>query len=168
MSAAFRIDPSDSRPIWRQIEENVRNLVASGVLRPAAPVPSVRDLARSLAVNPATVAKAYQRLTDGGVLAVRRGDGTYVATAPPAISARQRDERLRAAACRYASLAATLGAGPQESAAALTAAWCDLVPAAEPATAEATEAGAAARARPAAAAEAPSEPSTRPGRRGTA
>ncbi|MBV8200952.1 MAG: GntR family transcriptional regulator [Acidobacteria bacterium] len=136
MSSSFRIDPSDARPIWRQIEENVRNLVASGALRPATSVPSVRDLARSLAVNPATVAKAYQRLTDAGVLQVRRGDGTYVATDPPPSSAEQRRERLLAEALRFASLAATLGAGPQESAAALAAAWTALAPPAEPAPAD--------------------------------
>lgn len=123
MNAAFRIEPTDPRPIWRQIEESVRHLVASGVLRPATAVPSVRELARSLAVNPATVAKAYQRLTDAGVLAVRRGDGTYVAAMPPAFNAEQRSERLGVEALRFASLAATLGAGPRESAAALEAAW---------------------------------------------
>jgi GntR family transcriptional regulator len=123
MRAAFPIDPSDPRPIWRQIEENVRNLVASGALRPSTSMPSVRELARSLAVNPATVAKAYQRLTDAGVLAVRRGDGTYVASAPPALSAAQLHERLHAEALRYASLAATLGATAQQAAAALESAW---------------------------------------------
>jgi DNA-binding transcriptional regulator YhcF (GntR family) len=72
MSRALRIDPADPRPIWRQIEESVRHLVASGALVAGAPVPSVRDLARDLQVNPATVSKAYQRLTDAGV---RRGSG---------------------------------------------------------------------------------------------
>jgi GntR family transcriptional regulator len=123
MQAAFPIDPSDPRPIWRQIEENVRHLVASGALRPSTSMPSVRELARGLAVNPATVAKAYQRLADAGVLAVRRGDGTYVASAPPALSAAQLHERLHAAALRYASLAATLGATAQQAAAALESAW---------------------------------------------
>jgi len=123
MRAAFPIDPSDPRPIWRQIEENVRNLVASGALRPSTSMPSVRELARSLAVNPATVAKAYQRLTDAGVLAVRRGDGTYVASAPPALSAAQIHQRLHAEALRYATLAATLGATAQQAAAALESAW---------------------------------------------
>jgi GntR family transcriptional regulator len=150
MDAGFRIDPADPRPLWRQIEENIRHLVACGSLRPAAPVPSVRDLARALAVNPATVAKAYQRLADAGVLAVRRGDGTYVAAAPPAFSAEQREQRLLAEALRYASVAATLGASAQESAAALQAAWRDLAPtpgaanAAAPATAASPEEPAAA------------------------
>jgi GntR family transcriptional regulator len=126
MEAGFHIDPADARPIWRQIEENVRHLVASGALQPSTAVPSVRDLARILAVNPATVAKAYQRLTDSGVLAVRRGDGTYVSAAPPALSTDQRERRLLAEATRYASLAATLGVTAGESIAVLEAAWASL------------------------------------------
>ena len=123
----LRIDATDPRPIWRQIEEGVRHLVASGVLPAAAPVPSVRDLARDLQVNPATVSKAYQRLTDAGVLSVKRGDGTYVADAPPALPADARRERLREGAVRYASLAATLGASAEEVAAELAAAWRSLL-----------------------------------------
>jgi GntR family transcriptional regulator len=73
MSHALRVDPRDAVPIWRQIEDGVRRLVAAGALSPGATVPSVRDLARDLRVNPATVSKAYQRLTDAGVLEVRRG-----------------------------------------------------------------------------------------------
>ena len=69
----------------------------------------MRDLARELRINPATVAKAYQRLTEAGVLTVRRGDGTYVADKPPAMSKAERARLLREAAVRYASLAATLG-----------------------------------------------------------
>jgi GntR family transcriptional regulator len=126
MEAGFHIDPADARPIWRQIEENVRHLVASGALQPSTAVPSVRDLARILAVNPATVAKAYQRLTDSGVLAVRRGDGTYVSAAPPALTSGERAQRLLAEATRYASLAATLGATAGESIAVLEAVWASL------------------------------------------
>jgi GntR family transcriptional regulator len=119
----IRIDPADATPIWSQIEESLRRLVASGALKPGAAVPSVRDLARELNVNPATVAKAYQRLTDAGVLAVRRGEGTYVADAPPAMSRAERTRILRDAAVRYASVAATLGAEEKDAADALAAAW---------------------------------------------
>ena len=122
----LRIDPSDPRPIWRQIEEGVRHLVASGALPAATAVPSVRDLARELQVNPATVSKAYQRLTDRGVLAVRRGDGTYVSDAPPALGAEERAARLGQAALRYASFAVTIGAPKEEAMASLAAAWASL------------------------------------------
>ena len=119
----IRIDPADATPIWSQIEESLRRLVASGALKPGAAVPSVRDLARDLNVNPATVAKAYQRLTEAGVLAVRRGEGTYVSDAPPAMSRAERTRILRDAAVRYASLAATLGADEKEAAEVFAAAW---------------------------------------------
>ena len=126
MSRNLRIDPADSRPIWRQIEESVRHLVASGALAAGAPVPSVRDLARDLQVNPATVSKAYQRLTDAGVLTVRRGEGTYVSDAPPELPAVERNRRLLQGALRYASLAVTIGAGRDEASETLEEAWRSL------------------------------------------
>ncbi len=121
--SALRIDPSSATPIWSQIEDGLRRLVASGALKPGAAVPSVRDLAKDLRINPATVAKAYQRLTDAGVLIVRRGDGTYVAEAPPAMSKAERTRILREAAGRFADLASTLGVSREEAEDALRAAW---------------------------------------------
>jgi len=106
----LRVDPTDATPIWSQIEDGVRRLVASGALSPRAPLPSVRDLARELAINPATVAKAYQRLTDAGVLAVRRGEGTYVADRPPRMTRSERTRVLKDGAARYATTAAAIGA----------------------------------------------------------
>ncbi len=126
VSRSLRIDPADPRPIWRQIEENVRHLVASGALAAGAPVPSVRDLARDLQVNPATVSKAYQRLTDAGVLTVKRGEGTYVSDSPPELSYRERGKRLLQGAVRYASLAVTLGADREETRGTLEEAWSSL------------------------------------------
>jgi GntR family transcriptional regulator len=120
---ALHVDPSEATPIWSQIEEGMRRLVASGALPPGSAVPSVRDLARELAVNPATVAKAYQRLADSGVFAVRRGDGTYVSLSPPSMSRERRRRALTEGAVRYASLAATLGATAPESAEELETAW---------------------------------------------
>ena len=119
----LRINPSGSTPIWSQIEEGMRRLVASKALPPGAAVPSVRDLARELSVNPATVAKAYQRLTEAGVFEVRRGDGTYVAESPPAPSRRERERALRESASRYAGVAITLGASAVEAARELSDAW---------------------------------------------
>jgi GntR family transcriptional regulator len=113
------VDPSDPRPIWRQIEEGIEQLVASRALAPGAAVPSVRDLALELRVNPATVAKAFQRLVDAGLLESRRGAGTFVADKPPAMNARARRERLAEAATRLATVATTLGAGADDAHAAL-------------------------------------------------
>jgi GntR family transcriptional regulator len=126
MRKLLRVDPADVAPIWRQIEEGVRRLVASGALAPESPLPSVRDLAKDLQVNPATVAKAYQRLADSGLLAVRRGEGTYVCEKPPAMSHTERGRVLKEGASRYASLAVTVGAGREEAVEELESAWSDL------------------------------------------
>jgi GntR family transcriptional regulator len=126
MPPLLRIDPRDARPIWRQIEEGVQHLVARGALPAGALVPSVRDLARDLQVNPATVSKAYQRLTDAGVLAVRRGEGTFVSETPPPVEDARRNVRLHEEAVRYASLAITLGASREETLTTLETAWLGL------------------------------------------
>ena len=119
----FAINPTDPAPIWRQIEEGVRRLIALGALSPGAAVPSVRDLARDLRVNPNTVARAYQRLTEGGVLTVKRGEGTYVAEEPSQPKKSQKSELLRDAATRYASAAIAAGAELEEAEEALTQAF---------------------------------------------
>ena len=105
----FAINPSDPAPIWRQIEEGIRRLIALGALHPGGPIPSVRDLARDLRVNPNTVARAYQRLSEGGVLMVKRGEGTFVADQPSQPRKAERNDALREAASRYASTAIAVG-----------------------------------------------------------
>ena len=123
MQRTVQIDPTDAAPIWRQIEESVRRLVASGALAPGAVVPSVRELARELRVNPATVAKAYQHLTDEGVLVVQRGEGTFVAETPRPMSETERRRVLREGATRYAVVAVSIGATWNRAASELDAAW---------------------------------------------
>jgi GntR family transcriptional regulator len=111
----LRIDPSDAVPIWRQIEQGVQRLVASGGLEPGESMPSVRDLARQLRVNPATVAKAYRRLTDAGLLTVQRGEGTFVSEDPPTMRRADRRSTLAAGAARFAILSMTVGATREEA-----------------------------------------------------
>jgi GntR family transcriptional regulator len=119
----FAINPTDPAPIWRQIEEGVRRLIALGALTPGASVPSVRDLAKDLRVNPNTVARAYQRLTEGGVLTVKRGEGTYVSDEPAQRKKSEKSEMLRDAASRYASAAIAAGAELNEAEDALRQAF---------------------------------------------
>lgn len=111
----FAINPSDPAPIWRQIEEGIRRLIALGALQPGGAVPSVRDLARDLRVNPNTVARAYQRLSESGVLMVKRGEGTFVADAPSQPRKAERNDALRDAASRYASTAIAVGVGVSDA-----------------------------------------------------
>lgn len=119
----LNINTTDAVPIWKQIEDEIRRLVAAGRLEAGGYVPSVRDLAKELRVNPATVAKAYQRLTDAGVLAVKRGEGTFVAEVPAHLRKTERKEALASAATKFASLAMTIGASEQEAVSEIEAAF---------------------------------------------
>jgi GntR family transcriptional regulator len=74
----FHIDPAGELAIYDQVVRQVKFAVARGALRPGNRVPSVRELARELAVNPNTVARAYQRLQADGVLQTVRGMGLEV------------------------------------------------------------------------------------------
>ena len=101
----------------------MRRMISIGTLGPGDAVPSVRELAQQLRVNPNTVARAYQRLTDQGVFAVRRGEGTFVADSPAQLRKSKRNEALRDAATRYAGTALALGAELEEASAELSAAF---------------------------------------------
>ena len=72
------LDATDSRPIYVQIVDEVRRGLARGTLGPEDPLPSVRELASRLRINPRTVMQAYAALERDGVVYVRRGQGTYV------------------------------------------------------------------------------------------
>ena len=122
----IQVLPADPRPIWSQVEEGLRRLLASGSLAPGDTVPSVRELATELRVNPATVSKAYQRLVGAGLMEVRRGDGTYVSAAPPAVRKSEQTRVIRQAAMNFASVAITHGAAIESAREALDQAWEEL------------------------------------------
>ena len=75
----FSISTGSPEPIYRQLVEQVRRLVAAGQMAPGDALPSVRELAHALALNPMTVSKAYNLLEMEGLLARRRGLGMLVA-----------------------------------------------------------------------------------------
>ncbi len=72
------LSPADARPLYLQIMDEVRRAIVVGSLRAEDPLPSVRELAAELVVNPRTVSQAYNELEREGVLYVRRGQGTFV------------------------------------------------------------------------------------------
>lgn len=88
----FSIATGSSEPIYRQLVEQVRRLAAGGQLPAGEAMPSVREVASTLAVNPMTVSKAYGILEMEGVLTRRRGLGMVVAD-PPDRAASSIDER---------------------------------------------------------------------------
>lgn len=89
------IDPRSPTPLWGQIAARIRVAVAAGELRPGESLPSVRELAKRLRVNPATVAQAYRELAREGFVETRHGAGSFVREVPQARKALER--RLRAA-----------------------------------------------------------------------
>jgi GntR family transcriptional regulator len=92
----FSITPGSTEPIYRQLVEQVRRLVAGGQMAPGDELPSVREVAQALAVNPMTVSKAYSLLEAEGLLVRRRGLGMLVAERPrSARSAAERTALLR-------------------------------------------------------------------------
>jgi GntR family transcriptional regulator len=123
MLGLLDINPAAAAPLWRQIEDGMRRLVASGALPVGTAVPSVRELARELRVNPATVSKAYQRLTAEGALEVRRGEGTFVAARPAEAVAAERERLLAEGAERFAETARSMGVSESDARAAVSTAW---------------------------------------------
>lgn len=92
----FSITPGATEPIYRQLVEQVRRLVAGGQMAPGDELPSVREVAQALAVNPMTVSKAYGLLETEGLLARRRGLGMLVAERPRGVrSSAERAALLR-------------------------------------------------------------------------
>jgi len=75
------INTADARPIYVQIMDEVRRGLVLGTLKPEDALPSVRQLAADLRVNPNTVAQAYRELEREGVVYVRRGQGTFITDA---------------------------------------------------------------------------------------
>ena len=75
----IHLNPSSGMPIYRQLFTQLRQRIASGELAAAAQLPSVRELAAELKINPLTVAKVFQLLEAEGLVETRRGLGTYVA-----------------------------------------------------------------------------------------
>ncbi len=106
----LHIDPSNGLPIYDQIHRQIKFAVANGALRSGELVPSVRELAQRIAVNPNTVARAYRDLQTDGVLETLRGEGLRVTR--EALESCQRDRqsllkaRLRGAIteCRHGGL----------------------------------------------------------------
>jgi len=88
----FQIDPSNGLAIYEQIVRQIKFAVASETLKPGELVPSVRELARELAINPNTVARAYRELQSEGVVDALRGTGLAVTSTA---QRRCMEERLR-------------------------------------------------------------------------
>ena len=92
----IRIETSDGLPIYLQIVDQIKRSVAVGRLKPEDPLPSVRQLALDLTINPNTVARAYLELEHEGVIYKRQGQGTYVSAQAVDASRRERNRIVAA------------------------------------------------------------------------
>lgn len=122
------LDTASGLPIYRQIVDQVRRMIASGVLRAGDRLESVRDLAATLHVNPLTVAKAYQELERDGVVEMRRGLGVFVRHEPDLDRARAEKRRavVRAVAERFVLEAIQAGLSEKEATRLLIESWRSL------------------------------------------
>ena len=90
----FRLNLETGVPVYRQIIDQVHAGRASGELRPGERLPTVRQLAVDLKVNPNTVVRAYRELELTGFLTTHQGTGTFVTATPSERSSAQREEKL--------------------------------------------------------------------------
>lgn len=74
----FQLDYRDHSPLYEQIKEKIKALIISGVLKPNERVPSVREMAQSLTINPNTIHKAYKELELEGYIYSIRAKGSFV------------------------------------------------------------------------------------------
>jgi len=90
----IRISNSDGTPIYRQVANQVKYLVAVGRLSVGEQLPTIRALAEQLVVNPNTVARAYRELESAGVIVARQGSGAFVAGNGSPLAARDKQKLL--------------------------------------------------------------------------
>lgn len=111
----FYVDPGSGVPIFRQLMDQVKLHIASGLLGPGDELPSIRSLSVPLGVNPMTISKAYNLLVRDGVLERRAGRPLVVADLPDEQLVLRRRDQLRDSLKPSAALARQLGLGREES-----------------------------------------------------
>ncbi len=109
------LDFRSGTPIYLQITEQIRQMVANGELVQGDQLPTVRQLATDLRVNFNTVARAYRLLDQAGLISTQHGRGTYIWESPSKETMEQlRQQSLEGLTRRYLNEAARLGAAPED------------------------------------------------------
>ena len=96
----IQLNYRDSRPIYEQVKDGLRQLIINGVLTEGSRLPSVRELAVSLTINPNTIQRAYRELEAEGYTVSVPGKGSYVSRENGAAKARLRDRFMRSSCVR--------------------------------------------------------------------
>ena len=79
----YQIDPHSGLPVYRQVMDQTKHYIASGSLVTGDQLPSIRDLATRLSLNPATIVKAYAELQNEGFMEIKQGKGAFVSQGLP-------------------------------------------------------------------------------------
>ena len=105
----FALDLHTGVPVYRQLMDQVRAGIASGALMGGDQLPTVRQLAVDLAINPNTVMRAYRELELGGLLETHQGTGTFIANKKVEKAAAERERQLGQMASEFAARAGAAG-----------------------------------------------------------
>jgi GntR family transcriptional regulator len=105
----FAIDLHSGMPVYRQLIDQVRSGIASGSLTPGDQLPTVRQLAVDLAINPNTVMRAYRELELGGLLETHQGTGTFISKKKLEKNSPERERQLGQMAGEFAARAGAAG-----------------------------------------------------------
>jgi len=105
----FALDLHTGVPVYRQLVDQVRAGVASGTLSAGDQLPTVRQLAVDLAINPNTVMRAYRELELGGLLETHQGTGTFISDRKPERKTAERERQLGQLAGEFAARAGAAG-----------------------------------------------------------
>jgi len=108
----LQIDYDRGVPVYRQIYDAITAALASGALARDEQLPTIHELAKRLAINPNTVARAYRELDAAGYISTQRGKGSFPTDTPPALD--DKDGALRSIYDRAVSEAARHGIGAPE------------------------------------------------------
>ena len=107
--ARFAIDLHSGVPVYRQLIDQVRSGIASGSLSDGDQLPTVRQLAVDLAINPNTVMRAYRELELGSLIETHQGTGTFIANKKVEKNSAERDRQLGQMAQEFAARAGAAG-----------------------------------------------------------
>lgn len=110
----FDIDLTSSMPIYAQIVTQVKHAIAGGVLRQGDPLPSLREMASHLRINPLTVTRAYRELEAKGIAVTEHGRGTFISADTNSLSDGYRQEAVDQAVDAMLVEVRRLGATPDD------------------------------------------------------
>jgi GntR family transcriptional regulator len=105
----FALDLHSGVPVYRQLIDQVRAAVASGALAAGDQLPTVRQLAVDLTINPNTVMRSYRELELGGLLETHQGTGTFISDKKPEKNTAERERQLAQMASEFAARAGATG-----------------------------------------------------------